>query len=276
MNHLLPHISYSQWKSYTDCPRSWYLNKLRGAEEKQTWYLPIGSAVHEMIEDYVSLPGRDYTPSAEGYFYQLVREQLLVEPDMSKWLAGGPADNPIVEDKALQQVKDCFEKALDFLDKIDIWHVELDVTGNLPGLEIPVKAFVDVVGEHKKYGPILGDWKTGKQKPKNNFQLETYRALLAAGSPRFPGLLEDIDKGLFLMLNPASSSARPIGLSGVDPARVGKKYQDVYDQMKAKVYKTNAGFQCRMCFQQDNCLLNAGHTDRAEYYDRAGEEGFPF
>src|SRR4030095_251752 len=173
--NLLPHISYSQYNTYSKCPRSWYLGKLKNGEEKQTWYIPIGSAVHDMIEDHLS-PHATLS-SAESYFYPLVRKQLLIEPDTTKWLAGGPKDNPVTEGKALKRVQECFEKALTFLEDIDVWEVEYNATGRLPNLEVPVKAFVDIIGEHKKKGPVIVDWKTGSTKP-GNFQLETYAALL--------------------------------------------------------------------------------------------------
>jgi len=266
---MIPHISYSQFNTHTQCPRSWYLGKQRRAEEKQTWYLPIGSAVHDMIEAYLDneqVP-KPSSSSAEIFFYPLILRQMAIEPDTSKWLAGGPKTAPITEDLALQQVKDCFEKAIDFLEEIEVWEVEYDASGNLPGLEVPVKAFVDIVGEHKKHGPTIVDWKTGSNKPKNNFQLETYRALTVETFP-------DLKSGLWAMLKPGASVARKIDLTDVDPAAVGAKYQEVYLQMTKKIYEAKPGFNCRFCFYQDSCLANAGPTKQAKYYDLSAEEGY--
>lgn len=281
----LEHISYSQYSAYTRCPRAWYLDKIRQGEPKMTWFLPIGTAVHQMIEDHIEW-GRDtfYSspscpvsapPSAEDYFYKLVSEQMEIEPDLSKWLAGGPKEAPVTEEKALQQVKDCFEKALEFLDEIDVWEVEYDASGNLPGLEVPVKAFVDIVGEHKKHGPGVWDPKTGKQKPKDNFQLYTYAALLR-GSKNPDLVRASKGKAAFLMLNPLSAKARPVSLADVDPAEVGAKYQKVYERMRGKLYPTNHGYDCRFCFQASNCKLESGLNARTMYYDKAEGDGFPF
>lgn len=268
---MIEHLSFSQFNSYTNCPRAWYLNKIQRAEEKQTWFLPIGSAVHQMIEAHLVEDGS--LSSAEEFFYPLVSAQMKVEPDLTKWLAGGSADAPVTEELALQLVKDCFEKALDFLKDFEVWEVEYDATGSLPGLEVPVKAYVDIIGEHKKHGPSIVDWKTGKSKPKDNFQLETYRALLDVGM--WPKWVPEV--GLWAMLNPEASKARPIDLSQVDPARVGAKYQAVYEKMQAKLYPTkHSYFKCKFCFHQDNCLLQAGPTDRAKYYDRAHIDGLPY
>src|SRR5690606_28453674 len=122
------HISYSQFNTYSQCPRNWYLSKVRHAEETQTWYLPIGTAVHQMIEDNLSGEMAESLKTAEQYFYPLIQKQMLIEPDTTKWLAGGPEKDPVVEEKALQKVKDCFERALEFLGDWDVWEVEYDAS----------------------------------------------------------------------------------------------------------------------------------------------------
>lgn len=272
----MKHISYSQYNTYVSCPRSWYLGKIKQAEEKQTWYTPIGSAVHKMIEDYLDPeigPALVKPESADLYFFPLIKRQLEVEPDMSKWLAGGSADAPIVEERALKRVQECFERALEFLSELEVWEVEYDASGTLPGLEIPIKAFVDVIGKHKKKGPVILDWKTGSTKP-NNFQLETYAALLSVNESLYAHVGDF--SGRYAMLKPGSSNTRFVDLSEVDAREVGEKYQGVYERMKQKLYPTQAGFNCGFCYQQDNCLVNAGHTDRAVYYDTAAEDGYPY
>lgn len=216
----------------------------------------------------------------DSIFYGLITKQMKVEPDLSKWLNGGSATEPVVKDRALQRARDCYEKALTFLDDIDVWEVEYDASGTLPGLSVPIKAYVDIIGEHKKHGIVILDWKTGANKPKDNFQLETYKALLDHGGNIFE--YGDIFreghpvKGLWAMLAPQARKARPIDLSTVSPEEVGAKYQAVYEKMQRKLYPTNAGFDCKFCFQSPNCLLDAGQTARAKFYDRASEDGCPF
>ena len=266
MAYQIDHVSFSQYSSYTSCPRSWYLKYVQGAESTQTWFLPLGSAVHESIESHL----KGVEPDPTEIFYRFVSKQMEIEPDTSKWLAGGPADNPIIEDLALKKVHDCYAKALEFLDDIEVHEVELDASGNLPGLDVPIKAYIDILGEHKKHGPVIVDWKTGTTKPKNAFQLETYAALLQQRDTT------TYNTGLWAMLSPGASKARPVDLSGVSPKAVGAKYQAVVDKMRQKLYQANAGYMCRFCFQQENCKLNAGPTKRALYYDKAEDDGFPF
>lgn len=267
---LPPHISFSQYNTYVDCPRNWYLSKIRQAEQVQTWYLPIGTAVHNMVE-YKLKTGDD--PVAEDFFYPLISAQMLIEPDLSKWLAGGSKADPVVGDKALRRVKDCFEKALEFLDDLDVWEVEYDASGSLPGLSVDVSAFVDIVGEHKKHGPTIVDWKSGSKKPSNNFQLETYKALLMEGQSKYRHLHFT---GLWAMLAPGASVARPIDLSAVDPAEVGAKYQKVRTAMEAMQIEAKKKFMCKLCFNNVNCLEYSGPTERSIYYDRSRHDQPPY
>ena len=269
----MDYISFSQYKTYTSCPRSWYLSKVQKAEEKQTWYIPVGSAVHDMVEYYLD-PKHPDSPPAEDFFYPLIEKQMLIEPDTSKWLAGGPKADPVTEHKALTLVRECFSKALEELEDIDVWEVEYEATGRLPGLSVPIKAFVDIIGEHKKKGPVILDWKTGSTKP-DNFQLITYQALIMSNIQVRNSLGEFPKWGRYVMLKPGASNTRYVDLSEVDPEEVGKKYQAVYDRMQAKQYQTNAGFNCRFCFNQENCLVNAGVTPRSKYYDRSADDGLP-
>lgn len=285
----LEHMSYSSLSRYEEwCPRSFYLGKVRHAEEKQTWFLPIGTAVHEMIEEYLKADdqGSGYvlTRTAEQVFYPLIEKQLKIDPIDVNWLAGGSQDDPVIRDKALDLVKRCFENALAFLEDIDVWEVEYEATGMLPGCEVPIKAFVDIIGEHKKHGPVIVDWKSGKQKPKNNLQLETYAVLLNTSTPLSGndhpftdhGSLK-FDVGLWAMINPDAPNARPVkGLTEVDASALGARYQAAYEQIKKKVWKANAGFHCRFCVQAPNCLIESPGTKRATYYDRSEEDGYPF
>lgn len=264
-------MSYSSLSRYEECPRSYYLGRIKNAEQKMTWFFPIGAAVHNMIEYY--LTGKDEGngsfPLAESFFYPLIEEQMKVDPVDVNWLSGGSATDPVIREKALDLVKRCFENAVAFLEDMDVWEVEYEATGMLPGCEVPIKAFVDLIGEHKRHGPAIVDWKTGKQKPKNNLQLETYKALLMPGFPI-------LTTGLWAMLNPDAAKARPVDLSSVDASALGARYQKAYEAIKGKQWKATHGFHCRFCTQAPNCLIESGPTKRALYYDRSEEDGYPF
>jgi hypothetical protein len=57
---------------------------------------------------------------------------------------------------------------------------------------------------------------------------------------------------------------------------MGAKYQKVLDKMRATEYAAKAGFGCKYCLQQDNCIENAGMTRRAIYFDKSRDDGIPY
>lgn len=265
----LEHMSFSALSRYEECPRSFYLGRVKRAEEKQTWFFPLGSAVHESVEGYIETGD---VPQFEDLFYPMIERQLLIDPVDVNWLAGGSQDDPIIRDKAVQLGKRCVENAVKYLEDIDVWHVEYDATGTIAGCEVPIKAFIDIVGEHKKHGPVIVDWKSGKTKPKTPLQLETYGVLW---NSQFPD--DMIDVGLWAMVNPDAPNARPIkGLTKVDASALGARYQKAYDAVKARKWQANHGFHCRFCVMAPNCLIESPGTARAMYYDKSDEDGYPF
>ncbi|WNM75025.1 Cas4 exonuclease [Streptomyces phage Dennebes] len=277
----LEHMSYSALSRYEECPRSFYLGRVKRAEEKQTWFFPLGTAVHQCVEDYLQTGD---APSFEERFYPLIEAQMKIDPIDVNWLAGGSPDAPIMRDKAVELGKRCVDNAIKFLDDVEVWEVEYDASGMIAGCEVPIKSFIDIVGEHKKHGPVIVDWKSGKQKPKNNLQLETYAVLLNTSTPLSGndhpftdhGSIK-FDVGLWAMVNPDAPNARPVkGLTEVDASALGARYQAAYEKVKERKWQANAGFHCRFCTQAPNCLIEAGPTKRARFYDKSDEEGYPF
>ncbi len=271
------HMSFSALRQYEDCGRAYYLSRYVKAEAKQTYFFPLGTAVHQSIESYIK--GEFF--STREIFFKLVEDQMKIDPDDVNWLSGGPVDNPTIRGRALEIAEQCVGNAIIFLEDMDVWEVEYDATGMLPGCEVPIKAFVDIIGEHKKHGPCIVDWKSGKQKPKTNLQLETYASLLS--QPSISGndhLFTEHGslafRGLWAMLHPEASKARPVDLSNVDASALGARYQKAYEQIKKKVWKPNPGFDCKFCIMAPNCNVESPMTERSNYYDKSSEEGIPF
>lgn len=235
------------------------------------WYFVIGSAVHAWIELHIRTQGMSETThdGIDELFMAEVMKRRAIEPDTTKWLHGGSKDAPVVEERALKLAQDCVEKAVIYLQDIDVWEVELDISGTLPGMTLPLKAYVDIIGEHKKHGPIIGDWKTGKSKPKDAFQLETYNALLSMhpdlGFMEHGGMIGQF-KGLWLMLNPDAPKARPIELvKSVES--VSGMYGASAERADAGIYPAKPQYNCRFCDMRLNCKTATGINKRTEYYD---------
>jgi hypothetical protein len=285
---MVDHLSYSSLSSYKSCPRSYYLSRIKNAEAVPAWYFAIGTAVHKYIEcllksaEYLG-PSVGYPPrSVEDFFYDEVSRLMAIEPDTSKWLHGGSKEEPVIEERALALSIACVQKAEDFLEEIEVWEVEPDITGYLPGCEMIIKAFPDLLGEHKKHGPVIVDWKTGKSKPKDNLQLETYKALLGSKLLDLPCSGRDYSlgrpdyTGLWVMLNPDAPKARPVTLKET-PESMGAMYHEVERKIQKGVFPALAQFNCKFCPQILNCRTMSGKTPRTNYYDTPEKDGvIPF
>lgn len=267
---LPDHLSYSQYSTYTGCPRRYFLSRVRGAPATPAWYFLIGSAIHEGIESYIKT-GEKSDP------VKLLNAQavsaLEAEPDIELWLHGGSKDEPIIKERALELVKDCLATAYDSLKDLEIapGSIELDVSGRLPGVERPIRAYVDGLAVHKKHGPVIFDWKSSSSKPKDNFQLKTYRALLLV-----KGGYDEYNKGLWVMLRPGVPTARPVDLSDVKPEDIGAQYAKMEERIEGRVWPAMTSFACKFCEQKVNCSLMSGSTPRTEEWDTSSEDGVPF
>lgn len=244
-----------------------------------TWFLPMGTAVHTSLETFIKTGD---VPDFKEIFYPLIEKQLLIDPNHRDWLSAGSGENVVQGAAAVELGQRCVENGVKFLDDMDVWHVEYEMFQILPGLEVPVKLFIDVIGEHKKYGPRILDWKSGKNKPKDIFQLEVYKAALIAPPPAKRILGASTFDGYWGMLHPDASpkteKARCVQLGHVRPEIVGARMQKAYDGMKAAIYRANKRYACQFCFQQDNCKANGFPlpTERMKYYDKSSEDGIPF
>jgi hypothetical protein len=277
------HLSYSSLSSYKSCPRSYYLSRIKRAEQVPAWYFAVGTAVHKYIECLLKSPAYlgpsagSIPRSVEDLFYDEVNRLMAIEPDTSLWLHGGPKEEPVIEERALALSIACAEKAEDFLEEVEVWEVEPDITGHLPGCSLPIKAFPDLLGEHKKHGPVIVDWKTGKSKPKDNLQLETYNALLKHSNRRdYSDGQGYVFDGLWVMLNPEAPKARPVQLVKT-PEEMGAMYHEVELKIQQGVFPALPQFNCKFCTQLLNCRTMSGATPRTSYYDTPEKDGvIPF
>lgn len=238
---------------------------------------PMGSAVHTSIESYLETGD---VPEFKDIFYPLIAKQMEIDPDHRNWLHAGTGENTVQGQLAVDLGRLCVDNAVKFLEDMDVWEVEYEMYQALPGLEVPVKLFIDILGEHKKHGPRIVDWKSGKSGPSSIFQLETYKACLLVGDNETYRAADF--NGYWGMLHPEAkpktARGRKVDLSHVDPEVIGARFQRAYDGMKAQIYKANVEFGCKFCTMQDNCLAKQfpHRPERAVYYDKSSTDGVPF
>ncbi len=263
---LPDHLSYSQYNTYVNCPRRYFLSRVRLAPGRQAWYFMTGSAIHEGIEYYLKT-GEKANPT--WLLNRELESALEADSNMDDWLAGGPKDDPIIKGKALELVKDCLSTAYDFLQDVEVvpGTVEMQISGTLPNCVRSISAYIDLLGVHKKHGPVIIDWKSSSSKPKNDFQLRTYRALLMV-----KGGYDEFDKGLWAMLRPGVSKARPISLADVTPETIGAEYGIVESKIERRIWNAKPEYMCNFCEQKPNCSLMSGENE----WDTAESDGIPF
>lgn len=275
--HQIEHLSYSSLTTYDKCPREFYLSRVKRAEALPGWYFIVGSTVHEAIEMHL-LGTEAASVAVEPRFMRHVEESMDVEPDVSKWSHATDSDGPVIEERALQLAQVCFDRALEYLEDFEVWAIEPDITGYLPGCTMPIKAYPDLVGEHKKHGPLIVDWKTGKTRG-NRFQLETYNGLIRHGSHDNKAMhpkANTVFRGQFVMLNPAASSSRPLLLKET-PESLGEKYGRIEERVRKGVYPAMPGYACEWCTMKPNCSTMSGANKRTAYYDTPTKDGLvPF
>lgn len=273
---LPKYLSFSAVSRYEECPRSWYLSYARKAEPRQTWFFPMGTTVHNSVEEYLKTGN---IPEFKDIFYPLVAKQLEIDPDHHNWLHAGTGENIVQGQAAIDLGRRCVDNAVKFLKDMDVWEVEYDASCSLPGLEVPVKMYIDILGEHKKHGPLIVDWKSGKKAPASIFQLEVYKAGLMAPHPGARKLGASHFNGWWGMLHPEGEPKTARGrlkdLSHVTPEAIGERFQRAYDGMKKQIYRSKVEFGCKFCTMQDNCLAYQfpNRPDRAVYYDNSASDG---
>lgn len=265
---LPDHLSVSQMTTYEGCPRRYFLSRVRGAPATPAWYNLIGSAVHKGIEaDFET----GQIPEAVLLLNQQAGPALKAEPDWSKWLSGGKKDEPIVEGRALRLVLDSLNSYREFKKKISVRAVETTVKNTLPGCSRPTVGVIDSYGLLEGVGETIMDWKTSSSKPKDNIQLETYRAINMVSGENL-----EYDKGLFVMLRPGVRQPKPVDLSEVDPEKVGARFASFEKSIENRIWRADPGFMCRFCDQKPNCRVQSGVTPRTVEWDTAHVDGYPF
>lgn len=258
-NDLPDHLSHSAKGDAERCEKKFQLGRIIRAEELPAWYFAGGTAVHRATEDIDH--GQELRPWHE-YFYPEVASLMETEPNTGLWLTGGSDEAPDRGDEWETLGPMCVENWKSFVSEggFQVSDIELDVTTILPGCYIPIKGFIDRIGVHPKYGEMIIDIKTGKNRPKGNEQLETYAALLRQKTGR------RIKKGAYFMAREGALT-RPADLSLATPAVVGKRFGDVVQSLSYRTFNADKQFNCKWCTHKLNCFAFSGDTLRTRYYD---------
>jgi len=266
------HASHSAISSYTRCGKAFELEKIKNYPTTPAWYLIGGSAVHAVTEALDKNEMWDYIDiMAIDTLEQEIAKAELIEPDESKWLAGGFGRNQQRYDHWYQKVQDYalqWEREEWALDG-DLRWVELDVSMVLPS-GIEVKGFVDRVkvyhGEDVGFIEIT-DLKSGSTRPDSDQQLGIYSVLVRNFLSTQEGMHDKpyIVQASNYMFKDAEYYE--MNVSNWDLQAVDKLVQQWYSGVSNKVFLPVRGKNCERCSVRDACFLQSGDTSVTREYD---------
>lgn len=273
---MITHLSYSSLTTWERCGKQFELGRIVKAEPIPAVYFVAGTAVHKATENH---DRGNPEQSWKDLFYSGVEEALVTEPNVHEWMSGGSELDPDDCDKWMELGPLCISNWKTFVSTefdVDKRDIECDVTTYLPGLDIPVKGFIDRTGFHKKHGHMIIDIKAGRNTPKDKgMQLGIYSALY---EHKF-GIR--INKGAYYMAREGRLS-RPYDLSDYTIEKVAGIFRATALKIGAGRYPAKQEFTCRFCDQRLNCFKVSGDTPRTRYYDRSNpkhddyQEEIPF
>lgn len=267
------HASHSSINSYLRCGKAFELEKIKNYPTTPAWWLIGGSAVHAVTEAYDK--GEQWAElhyMAEDCLYEEIQKAVLVEPDESKWLAGGYGRNAQRFEHWNQKVKDY---AHQWADRGFEWDwVELDVSMVLPsGLE--VKGYIDRAKRISDHEFVIEDLKSGSTRPDSDQQLGIYSALFKEWARR--NINMDIPghtgwKGFNIHVSAwnymfKDNEEYEMDVSHWTLDAVDKMAQQWYSGVSDKVFLPVRGKNCERCSVADACYLQSGDTPVTREYD---------
>lgn len=189
---VVAYRSVSQFKSYTECPYQYYLQRVQRAPQRPAAWLAQGTADHAAFEAYErsqrSMTLEDMQAVYTAEYDKSINEMCEEEPDFDSWFASGPyggrADTERRYGLGLEQCEryiQWYEKHPDEVIWISPDHepgIELGFDIDLDGVQI--KGYIDAVVRlegQPAYRPIVRDNKTGNL-PGDSFQLAVYAVAL--------------------------------------------------------------------------------------------------
>lgn len=234
---LPDHISHSSREALARCARAYFLTRVAKAPQLPALWLAGGSAVHEATElyDRMTVAGTEdafYATAAwEALFDAQLREAREKEPREDKWRSSKTEPVGVWRSMGLDFVK----TYVDWRKRApwQIWTtpdeepaIELDVSGNLPGCDVEIKAFIDRIF----WDPLfeqhhIVDLKTSKKPPKNAEQFGTYAALVKVKY----GI--EVKSGVPFM-NRRSGLGTPFDLAQYTPEFVGGVFGEAWAEIQ--------------------------------------------
>lgn len=271
----ITHLSHSSRELLLRCAKSWFLKYLTPAPRSASLWTAIGSAVHEVTEEYDRAllvdPEIDPDPEAVSLMWSIAFQAQLyklrkAEPNQNSWRFSPSEPLEVWSTLGPQLV----QSWIDWRKRspYTVWitpdgapAIELDVSGMLPGCPVEIKGYIDVVMKDPVFDQLLIiDKKTSKKPPADVAQFATYAALLEVKYGKRARL------GVAFM-NRKGTLATPFDLGGVTPQSVGAVFGEAWGQIQAGDFTATPGRACFLCDTSSSCAVKNGPL--AHLYDPA-------
>lgn len=187
---MVDYRSVSQYKQYTNCPYSYYLQRVERVPQRYAAWLAQGVADHEAFEEYERSERTMTLGQMEAVFSEAYDREINKacedEPDFDTWFASGPYGGRVDTERR-------YQLGMDQLDRYRAWYekhpeeVIWIAPDGTPGIElgfdieldnVRVRGFIDAVITMEGIDQaIVRDNKTGNL-PGDDFQLATYAVAL--------------------------------------------------------------------------------------------------
>jgi hypothetical protein len=154
MTEIKKHISFSEYRLYTNCPHKHYLSKVLGLTEPKNMFLAFGSALHSSIEEIIkgNKPSLLYPKIFTKFLHEECKDietpTSLVKMLTGQGLAILKRLNLSVRYKDYEVIG-IEENLYEFLFK------------TVDDIEVNFKGFIDLILKHKETGKyLIIDWKS--------------------------------------------------------------------------------------------------------------------
>lgn len=257
------HLSYSALKTWERCPKQFQLGRIVKAQSLPAWYFAAGTAVHLAFDDYDATQGE--MQDWKSYFYPLVSDAMKIEPDTSKWMAGGSEADPETGPSWDVLGPQILEKYKSF--PFEAEHIELDVSAVLPN-GVKVQGYTDRIGtlgvtDELKFKAIV-DIKSGRNMPKDKGdQLRVYSMLYMLNTG------ELIEKGAYYNAREGKiGKVYDLKMQPDEWRQLLDRFARAWDDLNTtQVFEAKREFSCKFCEHKLNCWAYSGNTPRTKYYD---------
>lgn len=237
-------ISVSASKTYVQCARKYFYSYIERRPSKPQEHLHLGKFVHATLEDFHNAMMEDKDLDWAATLTEKFKAQLTT---LNK--DGTGLEYPLLPESK-QRAHEMLVTYLGMLRKDGMPEVlsnERSFAIDL-GDNIVVRGFIDRIDRDKEGGYIVRDYKTGRSKYLDEFQLLIYCLPLLEDEPDL-----EIFKGDYIMLG-ENSKHLPYTFTRTDVDRAVAKIKKIANQIRTdQTWDPKPSFLCGWCDFEDIC-----------------------